>query len=118
MDGVDRERRIDTLGATFGYGNGDSSVAWNATDRTSCFYMIHSALFSQEWLTVTNALRVGDQLRLAFVADNNTETIRTAGLHIDNLHLDVIRSRRPMRFLVAYSVSYDNSARMVRREGH
>lgn len=95
--------------------------AW--TERTypsvACYASPYgSARYSRKWATLAGVLRVGDVISLAWTADNNTETLRTAGLHADELALLVSRRGKPLEFHVDYHVGPDNSARMIRRDGY
>jgi hypothetical protein len=115
-DGRGRIRDIRVESSAFGYGT-DSAAGWRSDDapHLSCFYMIHSARFSECWPTIAGLLKVGDQLALRWVADNNTGYTTDAGLHCDQLRLYVHRSAGPLVFPIATSVCPDNSARMIRR---
>lgn len=115
-DGRGRQRDIRLESSASGYASG-GLPGWSSSDARPlfCFYMIHSAQFSQSWRTVARLLRVGDRLALQWVADNNTETLIDAGLHNDQLHLYVHRAGDRLVFPIATSVCPDNSARMIRR---
>jgi hypothetical protein len=63
-------------------------------------------------------LRVGDTLSLSWAADNNTETISLHNLHADELTLIVRRAKgEPLHFVIARTVTPENSARMIQRYG-
>jgi len=83
---------------------------------TECFHMIHSAQYDQEWLTVAGLLKAGDEIHLNWTADAHTNGLmRDNSLHGDRLRLCIVRpSKVRLMFAIATSVSYDNSARMVR----
>lgn len=50
-----------------------------------------SAKFDPHWVTAVANIKVGDQLILHFIAGNNTETLRKAGLMHDEFDLRVRR---------------------------
>src|SRR3954466_11095428 len=81
----DRSRIIPVTSGASGFGANDDESGWRGIDRPnlSCFYMIHTAQFSAPWRTITRLLRAGDRLTLSWLADNNTDIVRDAGLHID-----------------------------------
>jgi len=118
-DGRGRIRDIRLESATSGYPTG-GSPGWSSADapHLSCFYMIHSAQFTECWPTIPRLLKVGDRLALRWVADNNTEILTDAGLHNDELRLYVHRAGGRLVFPIATSVSPDNSARMIRRQDY
>jgi len=75
-----------------------------------------SAQYNRDTRTWLAALRTGDTLTLAWSADNNSETLRDAGLHADELRI-VITGRKTgtsPTFLVEYGINPGNSARMIR----
>lgn len=78
------------------------------------FHMIHSALYSPTWQTITGLLRSGDELTLAWVRKNSNGYLDDAGLVRDELRLHVQRGTRELVFKVGESVTKDNSARLVR----
>lgn len=117
-DGRGRMREIRVESAAYGYGD-DGGTGWRSADKPhlTCFQMIHSAQYTECWPTIPRLLKVGDRLALGWVADNNTETLTTAGLHRDQLRLRVHRGTRPLVFPIATSVCPDNTARMIRTHG-
>lgn len=65
--------------------------------------------------TLRSLLRVGDEVRLHFVADNNNDNVRNASLHVDEAWVVVARKGKTVaELLVDVSVCPDNTARMVR----
>lgn len=118
-DGRGRIRDIPLESSASGYA-GNGSPGWTSADpaQLSCFYMIHSAQFTECWPTIPRLLKVGDRLALRWVADNNTETLNDASLHNDQLRLHVHRDPGRLVFPIATSVCPDNSARMIRRHAH
>lgn len=112
-----RMRTIATTASAVGYSvDGGSGWRWDPGSeglRPSCFASVYDNDLHR---SIFDTLRVGDTLHVSWTADNNNEPVRTAGLHVDNVHLIVnagTSTRR--RYLLAYSVCYDNSARMIRR---
>jgi hypothetical protein len=85
---------------------------------TSCFAMINASRFNETWTTVRDLLRVGDELVLEWIADNNSEVINKAQLHSDELCLIVKRrvgeKTKRMVFHVDHSIGPNNTARMIR----
>lgn len=87
-------------------------------EEAVAFSMIHSSQFDSIWKTVTSLLRVGDQLILGWVANNDNGYTRKANLVRDELHLTIHRGDDRLRFLLAVSVCERNSARMVKPQGY
>lgn len=87
----------------------------SSSDRHTCFHMIHSPQYSEEWMTIVGLLKAGDDLVLRWTAGNSNGYLDEAGLHRDELALVVMRGKRRMVFRIATSVCKDNTARMVRR---
>lgn len=107
----ERMRVVPAAAAWTFYHGGDEDLA-------SGFAMIGSSLFTPEWLTIASLLRPDDKLVLAWVANNDNDHTRNAGLNRDELHLSVHRGdARALRFLLAVSVGANNSARMVKPMG-
>jgi hypothetical protein len=75
-------------------------------------YLYHSQCTAAS--TIINLLKAGDLVRLQFVADNNSEVMRSAGMHSDVLQLFVARGSKQMVFWLDDSIGPDNSARMIR----
>lgn len=113
-----RRRIIDVSTDMHGYGS-DGWSSWNASTepRAAGFAMVSSAQYSEVWRTLASILRKGDRLTLQWVADNNTDNIRSANLHSDHLKLSVQRGETRLTFNLMTSVCPDNSARMIRRHG-
>lgn len=85
-------------------------------DSYEAFHMEHAAKFNPAVVTVLRHLRAGDVLRLRWTLDNNTDTIRRADLHQDELFVEVRRSERRIdAYMIESAVRLDNSARMIRR---
>jgi hypothetical protein len=120
--GTERSRLITCDGQGFGYGP-DAGTAWRLRDEANaaCFALLFGARRDPVWQTTAGVLRPGDRLSLRWVADNNCETIRSHGLHVDQLDLIAVRGfgskARTFAFMVAHGVGPDNSARMIRRFG-
>lgn len=115
----ERGRVIACGSAIYGYTvDGHAACAWSHRDspNAECSYMVRSARFHEPWKTVASLLRKGDRLTLSWTADNNTGVVR-AGLHADDLKLVIDRGDWRMTFIIAHSVTPDDSARMVRRTG-
>lgn len=122
---ADRTRTMPVPSHVYGYSDRsavDGLVsAWTEQKypTVACFASPYgSARYARKWTTLAEVLRVGDVISLAWTADNNTETLRKAGLHADELALLVGRRGKSLEFHVDYRVGPDNSARMIRREGY
>jgi hypothetical protein len=119
-----RFREIEAEFAAHGYGEG-SGISWSTgwgegAPGLAAYTSISGTDYADgTWPTVANALRVGDTLTLSWVADNNSDVIRDAGLHTDRLTLCVTRGEGGKRyaFHVREQTGPDNSARMIRRNG-
>ena len=109
-----RRRVIVVDSAISGYTTPDASLA-SYGPGASAFEMIHSAKYSDTWLTIAALIRVGDYVRLRFNADGHSNEItQKAGLHVDTASVEIVRpNKRPLVFHVATRVGYDNSARMI-----
>lgn len=82
-------------------------VAGNGTDG------YHAGTVNFPWHT----LRKGDIVSLVWRPDAGTnEYARRAGLHVDELHIDVQRGSRSARYMVETQVTPDNSARMCQTD--
>jgi hypothetical protein len=118
-----RQRKVPVSTRMSGYDTAARGIAWTRDDapQVSAFHLISSVRFNRVWQTIVGLLAVGDEIRLVWLADNNTETLREANLHADELTLIAIRrGRREVRhlaFFIAHAVRLDNSARMIRRFG-
>lgn len=121
---ADRKREIAVRSTLFGYADG-GETGWRLSDgndsgpcNPSAFYMIHSGQYNLEWSTIANLIHAGDVLQLVWAADNNTGYARDNGLHFDELVIKIQRNGKIVHtFRVAYSVTPDNSARMIQRYG-
>lgn len=79
-----------------------------------CFDMLSCSKFNEVVYTILNhVLRVGDVISIHWSADNNSQIIKDAGLHHDEISLIVKRGNKTMTFLLKSNVSLDNSARSV-----
>jgi hypothetical protein len=65
---------------------------------------IGGAQFHDVWRSVAAFLRVGDVLRLRWLADNTTDQVIAADLHRDDLHIEARRGRRLWTFLLDVTV--------------
>lgn len=117
----DRATILPVSASLSGYGESLGSGGWNlesAPDAVA-FHMISSAQFQSEWRTVCALVKPLDVVGLVWTADNNTEIIRDAGLHCDEVRLTIDRGgkKRALSFLLAATTGRDNTARMIRRNG-
>lgn len=68
-----------------------------------------------EHRAVCALIRVGDELQVRFVGDNNNDYLRGKSLHADELRLVIVRHEKTfVELTLAYRVCEDNTARMVR----
>jgi hypothetical protein len=118
-----RRREIPCEYGAMGY-RVHGETAWTAAGapHMAAYASVTSSRYGDgTWSTTAAALRVGDRLYLSWVADNNTVTLDTYGLHADYLTLRATRGEagkeRALAFHVAHSVAPDNTARMIRRNG-
>ncbi len=114
----DRHRDIPCGASMFGHGH-DTEPGWRAEDhpRAVAFEMFQNAAYNAAWRTIVELIKPGDALTLQWAADNNSDTVRKAGLHVDELRLLVRRGDRTLTFHLQRSITPDNSARMIRRHG-
>lgn len=116
----DRARIIGVASSIYAYSETGSGTGW--TDRTepaaSCFGSITSARHSDIWPTIASLIRPDDQLHLRWIANNESDRLREAGLHYDQLRLTIHRGQRKLTFALADQISPANSlVRMIRRNG-
>ena len=79
------------------------------------FEMIGSAKYDKRWLTVLDLLRAGDRLTILWTADNNSELVEKAGLHMDSVSIRIERPNgKRLEFHIYTQISEANSARMLR----
>lgn len=101
-----------------GYSGSSGMSTWAGSDRPQAvaYHTMHHR--SDEWETITGLMRAGDSVRLSWLAGNNSDVLRKAGFHCDELRLSIHRGEsRVMRFLITRSVGPHNSARMIRPDG-
>ena len=85
----------------------------------TCFAWVSTAQMDPEWRTVVASLRVSDAVSLAWVANNDSEVTRNAGLHSDFVRLVARRltrsgKGREYHWRVDSQTGPNNSARMIR----
>lgn len=116
-----RTRDIMVDASAHGYDNEIASTGWTWPSWTgaerqepvpACFDMGSSDAMFQ---TIGRALKVGSVLSLKWTADNNTETAREAGLHLDEVRLVADTGTRKDEWAMGHATCRDNSARMVQR---
>lgn len=116
-----RVREIRASANAYGYGSSWSwtwSGGWMGGDRVDPPVCFHSLYVSEVWKTIASALRVGDTLRVSWVADNNNGYSNEVGLHVDQVKLVATSAKgRVSAWNLGWSLCQDNSARMVRRNG-
>lgn len=117
-DEMGRRRAIGVQTRMYGHGQ-DGTTAWNLSDsaNTAAYVGFQSAQYYHVWRTIASLLRVGDMLTLSWVADNNNDNLRAAGLHRDELFLVVRRGDNTLHLHLQTSVCPNNTARMIRRHG-
>jgi len=83
------------------------------TNRSG-FALMSTSEFNEVVHTALGFLRVDDDIALRWLADNNSGTLSDAGLHSDELRLEVIRGNKRYTFVLEHRVSLDNFARLFR----
>ena len=79
------------------------------------FEMISSAKYDPQWRTIMDLLRAGDRLTILWTADNNSQLVEKAGLHMDSVSIRIERPNgKRLEFHIHTQVSEANSARMLR----
>lgn len=93
-----------------------SRPLYDGTVRYACFSYEMFAQSSGEWRTIARAMRPGDQVRLDWMAGNDSPVMNDAGYHRDELRLILAGpdGKNVRTFLVDVYVGPDNTARMVR----
>lgn len=107
-----RARRIEVSQQYCGITNYSSEHTEMGNKPISAYAAGHS--YNPVWDTVKSLLKVGDIIGIRFIADNNSEIIKRANLHADEVHLIVVRGKKRLTFHIDNSLCEDNSARMVR----
>jgi hypothetical protein len=108
-----RVRRLKALSAPFAYGpDGEPQ----SVPLRRCQYLLRGAQFSDEWQTVAALLAPGDRLSLRWMADNNNDYLRAAGLASDELRLRVVAASgaRHTFLLAILACPTDSVSRMIR----
>ncbi len=82
-------------------------------ENAACF--LAKSASGEPWRTAVGLVRVGDRLKLRWVAGNNNHYLDNAGLFMDELYLVARRGQRELWFALARTVCADNTARMIRR---
>jgi hypothetical protein len=118
-----RIREITVNATVQGYGDFSNKGAWRwnrgmvSDGVPSAFESLSREL---DLGTIARSLREDDILHLWWEADNNSDLVREANLHVDQVSLI---ARHPNlkkpgnRWLLGTAVCRDNSARMIRRHG-
>lgn len=109
----DRERTIACDWKAFGFnGLGMRELA----DVGAFASVINTAFSYGAWPSTARTLRTGDAVRLVWLADGgNTTHVEAAGLHVDELKLEITSPRRaePLIVHVDTRINPGNSARMI-----
>lgn len=93
----------------------------DARDIRHAYASSLSARFDPHWQTAVANMKVGDALRLHFIAGNNTETLNKSGLVHDEFDLRIQRTKeghRPVELTFHIDDTIcpmESSARMVQR---
>lgn len=102
--------------------NGEHHRVINYGDRHdggwSAFESVMAAQVTETWRTVVRSLKVGETIVMHWTRDNNSETIRKADLHVDELTVSVGKegAQNGARWYhIATRITPDNTARMVQR---
>lgn len=67
----------------------------------SAFAMLHAPEYMSEWQTIMQLIKTGDAITLEWWFDNNSEHLRDAGLHRDELRLVIHRKEKNFTFLIS-----------------
>ncbi len=113
-----RAREIGADQSAMGYGGytGGTNWAWPSSRvrGVECFHMEHGSSYDVEWQSIVRLMRPGITLQLTWVADNNNDLVRAAGLHVDELSIGWGEGAGKVRYQITRSVCADNSARMIK----
>jgi hypothetical protein len=83
-------------------------------DEFQAFHYEMSAQWGEVWPTLVRRITALSALTLHWVADNNSPSIKDAGLHMDALYLQIDKENaRRETYLVRSSCSLNNIARMI-----
>lgn len=98
----------------------DNSCGHDVTKSARCSALCYTSSDRSEWSSIKLLLREGDEIELDWIADGSNQYFREAhkhtGLHIDCLYASIRRRNRVIcRVILDYSITPDNSARMISR---
>jgi len=94
----------------------DESDSYRKGNNFKAFEMLHSAQYTETWITIASLLKAGDALTLFWVRDGKSNGLCVeAGLHGDELIMIITRDAREMHFSIDTSISLNNSARMIHK---
>jgi hypothetical protein len=101
--GYGRYRRIEVAADIAGY---DSRRVWHdhRLPHATAVLLLGGAQLDELWRSVAAFLRVGDVLRLRWLADTTTNDLGGVGLHRDDLRVEVRRGKRLWTFLLHVAV--------------
>jgi hypothetical protein len=101
--GHGRHRRIEVAADIAGY---DSRRVWHDhwLPHTAAVWPLGGAQLEELWRSVAAFLRVGDVLRLRWLADTTISQLASVGLHRDDLCVEVRRGKRLWTFLLHVAV--------------
>lgn len=82
----------------------------------TAYESILSAQYVETWRTAVRSLKVGETIMMHWTRDNNSETIRKAGLHVDELTISVgVQGKSARWYHIDTRITPDNTARMIQR---
>lgn len=85
------------------------------TEPVTAYHLIHNPAMLLDIQTWLNTLRENDTLYILWKYCNDTEYLRKAGLHTDDVSVIVIRQGKLIaEYNIGSSTGPDNSARMIR----
>lgn len=113
----DRERRMSIPGRVSGYTEPRGMGMWNDQSEPAAELYALVYTYSDEVRTVLTHARPGDVLSFSGIGSNDTDNLRAAGLHCDELKVHLSRGGKVSTYLVEFRISPDNSARMIKRFG-
>ena len=101
--------------STVRYYTGESLNTASFDTEFKCHELLYNYTSSvTEFGTMASLVKIGDELKLHWIGSCNGYT-RSAGLHMDTLHVHLKRGKQSFSFMLSTSICPDNSARMIRR---
>jgi hypothetical protein len=88
---------------------GSKSDGPHSEMMVSASWVFLSPRFGRALRTFLDSLRSGDEVRMQFVANNNNDNLRNAGLTADEVHVEIVRgvpgpNQKRLHFLLGYTI--------------